>query len=306
MEAKRIVFRANSLTRDELEAWANEISQKVARNAGVAEQLCFPHIYLGLIDIFSEPPAPGPLVANTENTALMNAAIMKLVDAQYLNGSIRLMWENNKGERMLTDVCKRFADGILKAAGQVAPQATDADLREMVQQFYTLNACRMTDEDIEGDPRMKRARALLATPPTSKAQSDRLPSEIMAALRDADDESALTFSAKEMRTAMNLWNSERFMRTSLQERLDARTVTSKADTGEIIREAVNAGLEMAADACEKLNHEAAEFQRPNGISCARAIRALKSATPSTIKPDHINDAVEMVAAINAEPTGEQL
>ena len=120
-------------------------------------------------------------------------------------------------------------------------------------------------------------RDALATPLTSNAtaQSDRGIDAIMAALRDAEDESTLSFSAKEMRAATNLWNSERFMRTTLQERLDARAATSKADTGEAIR---NAALEEAAQACELQQDDVGWF-------IADKIRALMSATPSTIKAE---------------------
>ena len=79
-----------------------------------------------------------PLVAVTDN------AIMQLIDAQYLNGSIRLTWENNSGERVLTDVCKRFTDGIIAAATQVSPQAT-------VEPLTDLQIAQLSDDFVRGN-----------------------------------------------------------------------------------------------------------------------------------------------------------
>lgn len=59
-----------------------------------------------------------------------------------------------------------IADAMLKARHDAPSNAlliaAAPDLLEAVQQLYTFNACRMTDEDIEQDPRMKRARAAIA------------------------------------------------------------------------------------------------------------------------------------------------
>lgn len=217
-------------------------------------------------------------------------AILENVSQCYENGVLK---KHHMGE--VREILA-FKNTVL--AGQVAPQATVEPLTdERIETLWALYRALGV---------MYFARALLAdqlaaTPATSKAQSDRSPPEIMAVLRDSDDESVLMFSAKEMRTVMGLWNSERFMRETLQERLNARAVTSKSDTGEAIR---NAELEEAAQvARQATDADLREMVKQFYTQTEKS--ALKSATPSTIKPDHINDAVEMVADIKPEPTGER-
>lgn len=209
-----------------------------------------------------------PLVAATDSGKLTSAAIMELIDAQYLNGAIRLTWEDNNGQRVLTDVCKRFTDGILQAAGQVAPQATVTDeqikdtLRDLAQDALdegwkrALEDRSFPDEKEFIEKLVEAGARLIATPPTSKATED-----------------------KDLAYWISIGAGRYY--NSFNRSFDA----SKADTGEIS----NADLETAIAHFER-NDTALFF----GSAVATELRAIKSATPSTIKPDHINDAVEMV------------
>lgn len=112
------------------------------------------------------------LFATAPLIAVSDAAIMKLIDAQYLNGAIRLTWENNSGERVLTDVCKRFTTGILEAAGQVAPQATVEPLRKAAKLAREQLLLWMKDhgQDISSQEAIGAINfALLAISPIGKA-----------------------------------------------------------------------------------------------------------------------------------------
>lgn len=148
----------------------------------------------------------------------------------------------------------------------------------------------------------------IATPPTSKSiepQRDRNADQIMAALREAEDESLLSFSAREIRGVLNLLSSERFMHKTVQERLDAlRLSTSKADTRLVPTEMLvtakaigrlegrESALEDAAKAAEETDiaeigrgHMRQDDGSQTRSDIVSAILALKSATPSTIKAE---------------------
>jgi hypothetical protein len=180
-------------------------------------------------------------------------------------------------------------------AGQVAPQATV----ELLDHHASLIAGSMLGQPNRDDFHDVRdllqdfARALLATPPTSKATEP--------AYKAAFDDAMLRG------TGMLKMSADGVEHIPFDEFM-LPVSTSKADTGEAIRNDV---LEEAALLCMD---EASSFDNEHNrqlgvvadmmdiaIDCADKIRALKSATPSIIKADHINDAVEMV-----KPTGEQL
>lgn len=263
--------------------------------------------------ILADAAPSAPLVAVSE------AVIMKLIDAQYLNGSIRLTWENNNGELTLTDVCKRFTAGILEAAGQVAPQATVeplTDERALFSKWYSEDApdeSRITVHDMALEAWSARA-LLAATPPTSKATPSYKSNY-------PGFERLCNFLPPEFMWGDNLLPHHMDHIVSAVE----SEATSKADTGEALphpqtsirskgdyydagqmRDYRNAALEEAAKICMDIAEDCGANCKsgPLGVDarlCEMRIRTLKSATPSTIKADHINDAVEMV-----KPTGEQL
>ena len=183
-----------------------------------------------------------------------------MIDAQYLNGSIRLTWENNSGERVLTDVCKRFTDGIIAAATQVSPQATVEPLTPAMMQAGLKALLQTTASELEGyswklmegyEDDVRRvyeaiSPLLAATPTANKA---------------TDAHEQLFQDYKEL--------------LADHKALEKRLATSKADTGETLQ-ALKA-LYNAIDSCIDLTPEVMR-------QAHAAIRNAESATPSTIKP----------------------
>jgi len=51
------------MSKDRITSIATTMAAKVGKNASVAPQLCFPHIYLGLTDLFASAPASAPAAA---------------------------------------------------------------------------------------------------------------------------------------------------------------------------------------------------------------------------------------------------
>lgn len=141
--------------------------------------------------------------------------------------------------------------------GQVAPQATATDekIDALAQEYDCAKLLRAAP-----------ARPL-ATPPTSKA------TELI------EGREYFTISCNELLRMKNMSHA-----MGLREGLDTVLSTSKADTGEALRNAYDQILEAAA-----IQIEITPMLGRN--KAAAVVRALKSATPSTIK---------------AEPTGEKL
>jgi hypothetical protein len=279
--------------------------------------------------ILAAAASSAPLVAATDNAKLTPAAIMELIDAQYLNGAIRLTWENNDGERVLTDACKIFIDCILKAAGQVAPLVETTDNEPIYQVAASDNlgnkAWFDADKNTYDSYAISSRRIVFATQVAPQAtELDSVTISKMNTLRENGMRQVgvvmMDDSGKRATIDMGkvLWS------------------TSKADIGEAIhypecwdtaayptlRDAIsaigafkcsnddgqhdaairNVALEEAAEECDARaeqyerearggdNSGASDHKAYASNDLARDIRALKSATPSPIK---------------AEPTGEQ-
>lgn len=203
-------------------------------------------------------------------------------------------------------------------AGQVAPQATvepltdefiKDTLRDIAQGALNegwsraLNDRAFPDEKEFIENLVEASAKLIATPPTNKATAPAsLVGELESALCNMECEGSGFIDAAHLRGIMYRYNQT------------FDVATSKADTGEAIREAVNAGLEMAASVVEQgqeTNTETAHESLRHvtkrskgnmmGLAFADAIRALKSATPSTIKaePTKISALEEALKKIHA-------
>jgi len=67
--------------KDQIVEWSEQIALKVAKNAGVAPQLCFPHIYLGLSDILLSQAAAPQVPAQADSAAERQAGYLEGLEA---------------------------------------------------------------------------------------------------------------------------------------------------------------------------------------------------------------------------------
>lgn len=146
--------------------------------------------------------------------------------------------------------------------------------------------------------------------PAQAWQSDRDTNEILEALRNSDVDPLLSFSAKEMRTVMNLWATEKHLRETLQSRAaqpaQAQAVPEDAlaDLQDTVSKAMRRAWQLGQTYWQQANSDftsqhkkADETQRKFDTLVDETRAAVLSAAPALPQQGKKGDADETAATV---------